>query len=515
VKLSERLAQSGDEAAARRVRPQAQDHTEESGTPVAPAPPAPTRRRTATVAPVPASRNRRQADRRQSHGRRASDAEPELEGVEGLQARVRSEVVATLGPALTKGDSVDEPRLRRELDAALDAALRTGRTTVSPSERQAFIEDTLADMLGWGPLAPLLENPDITEVMCNGYREIWVERGGRIVPSEVRFVTEQAYRLVIDRMLSGVGRRVDESSPMADGRLPDGSRVNVVLPPLAVGGAVLTIRKFPEQAFTVTDLIAMESLSADAAVFLEAAVRGKLNLVVSGGTGTGKTTLLNVLSSFIPHDERIITVEDAAELRLGQPHVVTLESRPPNIEGAGQVTIRDLVRNALRMRPDRIVVGEVRDAAALDMLQAMNTGHEGSMTTVHANSPRDALSRVETMVLFSGLDLPLRAIREQIASAMDVIVQLSRRPDGSRVVSQITEVQGREGETITLQDIYARTGHGPLQPTGLRPVCVERLQDRGVTLPHAHFRASSAALAARDVAPRVTPRSARGKRASR
>jgi pilus assembly protein CpaF len=293
-------------------------------------------------------------------------------------------------------------------------------------------------------------------------------------------------------MLAVAGRRVDEASPMADGRLHDGSRINVIIAPLSTGGTVLTVRRFPERSMTVADLIGKESLSTDAAVFLEAAVRGKLNVLVSGGTSTGKTTLLNVLSTFIPEGERIITIEDAAELRLGQPHVVGLESRPANTEGAGRVTIRDLVRNALRMRPDRIVVGEVRGGEAIDMLQAMNTGHEGSLTTVHANSPRDALLRLETMVLMSGVELPLRAIREQIASAIDLIVQLGRNPDGTRAVTHITEVQGREGETITLQEIFDRTGSGPLRATGLRPRSADRLSERSVDLPLSIFRRTAA-----------------------
>ena len=351
-------------------------------------------------------------------------------------------------------------------------------------------------MLGWGALTPLMDDPTVTEIMCNGSHEVFVERAGIIEPTDVRFPSESAYRQVIDRMLATAGRRVDEASPYADGRLPDGSRVNAIVPPLAVRGACLTVRRFPETAFTVSDLIARESLSADAAVFLEAAVRGKLNVLVSGGTGTGKTTLLNVLAGFVPEAERIITVEDAAELRLGQPHVVTLsESRPSNIEGAGLVTIRDLVRNALRMRPDRIVVGEVRGGEALDMLQAMNTGHEGSLTTVHANSPRDALSRIETMVLMSGLDLPLRAIREQIASALDIVIQLDRLSDGRRVISGVAEIQGREGETITLQDIFMRRGAGALAATGLRPACIAKLEERGVTVPTSVLRGNKGAAA--------------------
>jgi pilus assembly protein CpaF len=293
------------------------------------------------------------------------------------------------------------------------------------------------------------------------------------------------------------GRRVDEASPMGDGRLADGSRINVIIPPLSTTGTVLTVRRFPERSLTIADLIGMETISTDSSVFFEAAVRGKLNVLISGGTSTGKTTFLNVLSSFIPPEERILTIEDAAELRLSQPHIVGLESRPANAEGAGLVTIRDLVRNALRMRPDRIVVGEVRGGEAIDMLQAMNTGHEGSLTTIHANSTRDALLRLETMVLMSGVDLPLTAIREQIASAIDLIVQLGRRVDGTRVVTTIAEVQGREGDTITLQEVYTRTASGPLKATGLRPRCADKLAERSIDLPLSVFRSTTATSSAK------------------
>jgi pilus assembly protein CpaF len=375
----------------------------------------------------------------------------------------------------------------------LDKTLRSSSVSVSPAEREKFVDSTMADMLGWGVLTPLMSDPTVTEVMCNGPSTIYVEREGLLSLTPVRFPSERAMRQVIDRMLAVAGRRVDESSPMADGRLADGSRINAIIPPLSTIGPVLTVRRFPETSMTIADLIARTTLTTDVAVFLEAAVRGKLNILVSGGTSTGKTTLLNVLSGFIPADERIITIEDSAELQLVQPHVVGLESRPANAEGAGLVVIRDLVRNALRMRPDRIVVGEVRGGEAIDMLQAMNTGHEGSLTTIHANGTRDALLRLETMVLMSGIDLPLRAVREQVASALDIIVQLDRQNDGTRVVSSIAEVQGREGETITLQEIFLRATNGSLRATGLRPRCSERLAARGVDLPSAVFRATPVA----------------------
>jgi pilus assembly protein CpaF len=368
---------------------------------------------------------------------------------------------------------------------------------VSPLERRKFVQEVIQDTLGYGPLDPLLQDASITEIMCNAFDDIWVERAGRIEPIEASFNDDSHYRQVITKIVSAVGRRVDEGSPMVDARLPDGSRVNAIIPPLAIHGSVLTIRKFAADPYTVKDLINFGTFTLDLAVVMEACVRGKLNILVSGGTGTGKTTNLNVLSSFVPEGERIITIEDSAELQLQQPHVINLEARPPNAEGAGEVRIRDLVRNALRMRPDRIIVGEVRGAECLDMLQAMNTGHEGSMTTVHSNSPRDALSRLETMVLMSGFDLPVRAIREQIMSAINVIMHLDRLPDGRRVVTHVTELQGMEGDTILMQELYRlRQWTGPdgtsraeLAPTGLRPKFMDKLAVAGVEVPAKVFRA--------------------------
>ncbi|HLV57518.1 MAG TPA: CpaF family protein, partial [Natronosporangium sp.] len=355
----------------------------------------------------------------------------------------------------------------------------------------------LDEILGHGPIEPLLRDPEVTEIMVNSWDRIYVERYGRIHPVDAAFMDEAHLRRVIDKIVSRVGRRVDEASPMVDARLPDGSRVNAVVPPVALDGAALTIRKFAAEAYTVEDLIRFGTLTEPVAELLRACVLGRLDIVISGGTGTGKTTLLNVLSQYLPADERIITIEDSAELRLGQEHVLRLEYRPPNLEGKGEVTIRDLVRNALRMRPDRIVVGEVRDGAALDMLQAMNTGHDGSLTTVHANSPRDSVSRLETMVLMAGMDLPVRAIREQIASAVDLIIHLSRMQDGSRRVTHITEVTGMEGDVVTLQDLFRyeyRVGTdeygrpvGQLRATGLRPSFLDRLADHGVTVPTSVF----------------------------
>ncbi|HET6498672.1 MAG TPA: CpaF family protein, partial [Coriobacteriia bacterium] len=345
----------------------------------------------------------------------------------------------------------------------------------------------------YGPIQALLEDPEVTEVMVNNPNTVYLERKGRIIQTDRRFIDEAHLLRIIDKIVGQVGRRIDEASPMVDARLPDGSRVNAVIHPLAINGPMLTVRKFSRDPFTVDDLINFGTLSPNVAMFLEACVRGKLNILISGGTGTGKTTLLNVVSLFVPNDERIITIEDAAELRLGQEHVLRLESRPPNIEGKGQVTIRDLVRNSLRMRPDRIIIGEVRGAEALDMLQAMNTGHEGSLSTIHANSPRDALARLETMVLMSGLDLPMRAIREQTSSAIDLIIHLSRLRDGSRKVVQVSEVGGMEGDTIIMQDVFYfdysmgvdEDGRfrGVLKGTGLRPSFTQRLEDLGIHTP--------------------------------
>ncbi|TIC84131.1 CpaF family protein [Nocardioides sp. GY 10127] len=413
-----------------------------------------------------------------------------------LKRQVHSQLVASLGPklydaALSAEDL--EAQVRSALSAAVDAADRP----MSGRERSRITQEIADDILGYGPLQPLLDDPDLTEVMVNSAQDIWVERDGRLQRVDATFTDEAHLRRTIDKIVARVGRRVDESSPMVDARLPDGSRVNAVIPPLVLDGSTLTIRKFAPDPYTADDLVGFGTLTTEGAELLGACVRGRLNILVSGGTGAGKTTTLNVLSSYLPDDERIVTIEDAAELRLMQEHVIRMEARPANIEGRGAVTIRDLVRNALRMRPDRIVVGEIRDAAALDMLQAMNTGHDGSLSTVHANSPRDALARVETMVMMAGLDLPVRAIREQVASAIDVIVQQRRLKDGSRRITSITEVVGMEGDVVTLQEVFAfdhsagfdehGRSRGRLRATGLRPRFLETLSDSGVRVDPALF----------------------------
>ncbi|MEY2436562.1 MAG: pilus assembly protein CpaF, partial [Acidimicrobiaceae bacterium] len=365
-------------------------------------------------------------------------------------------------------------------------------TPLSISDRTRIAQEVADDILGYGPLEPFLRDPEVTEVMVNGPDLVYVEKAGRLEKTSASFVDDTHLRRIIDKIVGQIGRRIDESSPMVDARLPDGSRVNAVIHPLAIGGPFLTIRKFSKDPYQIDDLIRFGTLNAHAARFVQACVVGRLNIIVSGGTGTGKTTTLNVLSSFIPADERIVTVEDAKELQLHQEHVLAMEARPPNIEGRGQVTIRDLVKNCLRMRPDRIVVGECRAGEALDMLQAMNTGHDGSITTVHSNTPRDTLARIETMTLMSGFDLPIRAIREQMASALDLIVHLTRLRDGTRRITHITEVQGMEGDVITLQDVFLfdygmgvdehGRFRGHLKATGVRPKFTEKLADLGIRL---------------------------------
>jgi pilus assembly protein CpaF len=408
-----------------------------------------------------------------------------------LRRRLHARVAQELGTVLYQ-QNLDSERLSKLVIDHISRLLREEPTPMSAAERATLTDDLKADVLGHGPIEEFLQDPDVSEVMVNGPNEIHVERAGKLYKTNRRFVDENHLRGVIDAIVARVGRRIDEASPMVDARLPDGSRVNAIIHPLAINGPFLTIRKFSREPFTDVDLIQFGTLTASVTEFLQQCVKGKLNMVISGGTGAGKTSTLNVLSSYIPPDERIITVEDAVELRLNQPHVLQLESRPPNIEGKGQVTIRDLVRNALRMRPDRIVVGEVRGAEALDMLQAMNTGHEGSVSTLHANSPRDVLSRLETMVLMAGMDLPLRAIREQISSAVDIVVHQARLKDGTRRITHVSEVEGMEADVITMQDIFlfdysmGLDSHGRylghLKPTGIRPKFVNKLADVGIHL---------------------------------
>ena len=400
----------------------------------------------------------------------------------------------------TLGSGLGEAELRDAVIKELERLIAETDIPLSDSERERIAEEISEDILGYGPIQRFLEDRDVTEIMVNSTDPIFIERDGRISRTSARFSTEEHLRQVIERIVASVGRRVDESSPMVDARLPDGSRVNAIIPPLAVDGAALTIRKFATDPFGVDDLIHLKTMTRSMSSFLAACVEGKLNLLISGGTGTGKTTLLNVLSSFVPGEERIVTIEDAVELQLLQEHVVRLESRPANVEGRGLVTIRDLVRNSLRMRPDRIIVGEVRGAEALGMLQAMNTGHEGSMSTVHANSPRDALSRVETMVLMAGLEIPVTAVREYISSALSVIIQLARLSDGSRRIVQVAEVVGMEGEVITMQDVFVfkqkgvdENGNviGGIAPTGIRPKFAEELSQKGLSLPSDLFSAAA------------------------
>jgi pilus assembly protein CpaF len=413
-----------------------------------------------------------------------------------LKRTVHQTLLDSLGPKLYDSRTT-QSELESKVRQSLQEVLAQDETPLTATDRTRIAQEIADDILGYGPLEPYLRDSDVTEVMVNGFDAIYVEKAGRLHEVDGRFADEAHLRRTIDKIVARVGRRVDESSPMVDARLPDGSRVNAIIPPLSIDGSLLTIRKFATDPYMVADLVGFGTLTRATADFLERCVRGRLNILVSGGTGAGKTTTLNVLSSFIPGEERVVTIEDAAELQLHQEHVLRLEARPPNIEGKGEVKIRDLVRNSLRMRPDRIVVGEIRDAAALDMLQAMNTGHDGSICTVHANSPRDVLSRVETMVLMAGVDLPVRAIREQVSSAVDVIVHQSRFKDGTRHLTHITEVVGMEGDVITLQDIFLfdhsagfdDTGRalGTLKSTGLRPRFLEKLASSGVHVDPATF----------------------------
>ena len=406
-----------------------------------------------------------------------------------LRQRVQQRLINELDPKL---DLSNVARVRQQVEEIFNTILDSENIVLSRSERARLFESIAADILGFGPLQELLNDPEISEIMVNGPKKVYVEKRGKIQLTDVTFVDEQHVLRVIDRIVAPRGRRIDESSPMVDARLPDGSRVNAVIRPIALCGPTISIRKFRKEGITIEDLIRFGSLTREMAEFLSACVRASLNIVVSGGTGSGKTTMLNVLSSFIPDDERIITVENAAELQLRQEHVVPLESRPPNVEGKGEISIRDLVINTLRMRPERIVVGECRGGEALEMLQAMNTGHDGSMTTLHANSPRDAIARIETMCLMAGMDLPVRAIREQIASAVNLIVQLARLKDGSRKVIYITEVQGMEGDVVVLSDIFVFEQQGldergkiigQLKPTGIRPRFIDRFEERNIYLP--------------------------------
>ncbi len=405
-----------------------------------------------------------------------------------LKTRVQNRLLAEIDPGM---DVSKVAEVRKTIQGLFEQILVEESIVLSRQEKHRLFEQIVAEIIGFGPLQPLLEDESITEVMVNGAKNIYVERKGKLTRVPIAFESDEHVMRIIDRIVAPLGRRVDESSPYVDARLPDGSRVNAIIPPISLVGPSLTIRIFAKTPFTVEQLIEFGSITPEAMQFLKACVEARLNIVVSGGTGSGKTTMLNILSGFIPGDERIVTIENAAELQLRQEHVVTLESRPPNIEGRGEVTIQNLVVNSLRMRPDRLVVGEIRDGAALDMLQAMNTGHDGSMTTAHSNGPRDTISRIETMSLMAGFDLPVRAIREQISSAIDLIVHADRMRDGTRKVVYITEVVGMEGDIVTLTDLFVfeQTGIeggkvlGRLRPTGLRPKFMDKIEAAGIHLP--------------------------------
>lgn len=428
----------------------------------------------------------------------AASNRPRQDNLWELKFSLHQKVVEKLEQQLRKSDDGAEKRQQAaaQVGEIIEEALEERGIALGRGDRQLLLEEMLDEVFELGPISPLLRDPTVSEVMVNGPFQVYVERGGVLELTGVRFRDDDHVLQVMEKIVAPLGRRIDESSPMVDARLADGSRVNAIIPPLALNGPTLTIRKFSKDPLQIADLIRFGTLSGEMAKFIESCVQARLNIIVSGGTGSGKTTTLNVLSSFIPPGERIVTIEDAAELQLRQEHWVRLETRPPNIEGKGAITIRDLVRNALRMRPDRIVVGEVRSGEALDMLQAMNTGHDGSLTTGHSNSPRDMLARLETMVLMAGMELPVRAIREQIASALDLIIHQNRLQDGSRKVTHITEVQGMEGDTIVLQDlfVFVQTGAasrgrvlGGFRSTGIRPKFMPKLQAAGIVLPDEIF----------------------------
>jgi len=427
-----------------------------------------------------------------SEGPLTQSSSPARDANRDVRIKLQTRIINNLDPRL---DLADAKAVRSSIEEMFNKFIDEEGVVVTRVERQKMLESILDEILGFGPIEPLLKDDTITEVMVNGPFRCYVERKGKLQLSDVTFQSDEHVMRIVERIIAPIGRRVDESKPYEDARLPDGSRVNIIIPPLALNGPVVTIRKFPKYRITVEDYIKFGTATAEMMEFMRACVEARLNMFISGGTGSGKTTLLNIMSGFIPEDERIITIEDAAELRLVQDHVVRLESRAANIEGKGQVSIMDLVKNSLRMRPERIVVGEIRGGEALSMLQAMNTGHDGSLSTGHANSPRDMLARLETMCLMAGVDLPARAIKEQIASALDVIVQISRLKDGSRKVTNITEVQGMEGEAIVLQDVFVfeQTGYvegkvqGRLRPTGIRPKFSEKFEAAGIKLPQGVF----------------------------
>jgi pilus assembly protein CpaF len=423
---------------------------------------------------------------------RRAPVAPARDTFQDLKSRIHNKLIAELDPSMdvTKTDEV-----RQTIEEMYDALLTQENLILGRADRQRLLEQIVAEILGYGPIEPLLSDDSVTEIMVNGPNAVYVERAGRVEPVDIRFENDDHVLRIIDRIVSPLGRRIDESQPYVDARLPDGSRVNAVIPPLSLIGPILTVRKFARIPITAQTLVDLGTITPEALEFVKACVQARLNIVISGGTGSGKTTTLNVLSAFIPNDERIVTIENAAELQLQQDHVLTLETRPPNVEGRGEITMRQLVINTLRMRPDRIIVGECRGAEALDMLQAMNTGHDGSMTTAHSNGPRDTLARLETMVLMAGMDLPLRAIREQVSSALNLVVHQERMRDGSRKIVKITEVQGMEGDVIVMQDIFnfeqqgieAGKVVGRLRPTGIRPKFTEIIEAANIHLPPTIF----------------------------